>query len=39
MRTVPIFDNSALVIDLPTLLAVTVFITVTGGLLLLFGWL
>ena len=39
MRTVPIFDNSALVVDLPTLLAVTVFITVTGGLLLLFGWL
>jgi diguanylate cyclase (GGDEF)-like protein len=36
---VPTFVNSAFVIDLPTLCAVTIFVTVTGGLLLLFAWL
>jgi len=36
---VPSFVNSTLMVDLPTLCAVTGFITVTGGLLLLFAWL
>jgi diguanylate cyclase (GGDEF)-like protein len=36
---VPIFASSNFVVDLPTLCAVTVFITLTGGLLLLFAWL
>jgi diguanylate cyclase (GGDEF)-like protein len=35
---VPPFATSDFVVDLPTLCAVTVFITVTGGVLLLFGW-
>ncbi|HTV38386.1 MAG TPA: GGDEF domain-containing protein [Xanthobacteraceae bacterium] len=35
----PSFVNSTFTVDLPTLCAVTVFITVTGGLLLLFAWL
>lgn len=35
----PSFVNSAFVVDLPTLCAVTVFITVTAGLLLVFAWL
>ncbi len=35
----PTFASSSFVVDLPTLCAVTVFITVTGGFLLLFAWL
>jgi len=35
---VPVVAAAHFVIDLPTLLAVTVFLTVTGGVLLLFAW-
>jgi diguanylate cyclase (GGDEF)-like protein len=35
---VPILANSNFLIDLPTLCAVTVFISVAGGMLLLFAW-
>jgi diguanylate cyclase (GGDEF)-like protein len=35
---VPILASSNFVVDLPTLCAVTVFVTATGGLLLLFAW-
>jgi diguanylate cyclase (GGDEF)-like protein len=35
---VPTFESSHLIIDLATLCAVTGFVTVTGGLLLLFAW-
>jgi hypothetical protein len=35
---VPTIVSSHFIIDLPTLFAVTVFISVTGGLLLIFAW-
>jgi diguanylate cyclase (GGDEF)-like protein len=35
---VPTIASSHFIIDLPTLFAVTVFISVTGGLLLIFAW-
>jgi diguanylate cyclase (GGDEF)-like protein len=35
---VPILANSDFVVDLPTLCAVTIFVTVTGGMLMLFAW-
>ena len=34
----PTIASSHFIIDLPTLFAVTVFISVTGGLLLIFAW-
>ncbi len=37
-NAVPIVATSHFVIDLPTLFAVTVFLSATGGLLLLFSW-
>jgi len=37
-NAVPIVASSHFIIDLPTLFAVTVFVSVTGGLLLIFAW-
>jgi hypothetical protein len=37
-NAVPTIASSHFIIDLPTLFAVTVFISVTGGLLLIFAW-
>jgi hypothetical protein len=36
-NVVPIVASSHFIIDLPTLFAVTVFVSVTGGLLLIFA--
>lgn len=37
-KTLPVLSTSHFIIDLPTLCLVTMFVTVIGGLLLLFSW-